>query len=232
MIKIIASTIFSVLLLSSVPSAMAQSVNDSTGYSGGNIQYGDAVYSSTWNRVAEKPETATRWPEWDEVTEKPKHATRWPNWNEVSGKPSSFPPSSHNHDSRYIRRIGDGSISGDLTVGGRLRADSLRTNDVGGDRWCRATSSGIIRCTYNEPSSTQPTKGSIVGGGYYDEGGPGGSLQCNSWGSASCGGGSPHYIQCPSGSSRRTSGVKPYESCGHDSHCQASSVIYSVCVKS
>ena len=33
----------------------------------------------------------------------PSTATRWPTWSEVTSKPSTFPPSSHNHDSRYVR---------------------------------------------------------------------------------------------------------------------------------
>lgn len=46
---------------------------------------------------------------WGSITGKPETATRWPTWSEVSGKPSSFPPSSHNHDDRYPRRMAGAS---------------------------------------------------------------------------------------------------------------------------
>lgn len=172
-----AATVISLVIASS---AMAQSVNDSTGYSGGTITFGDTVYSSTWNRVSGKPNTATRWPTFAEVTNKPSYyptrwsnvaskpstAIRWPRfsevthrpsyyptrWSSISSKPSSFPPSSHDHDGRYVRQSGSGSVSGNFTVGGRLTADSIKTDDVSGGRWCRASSSGVIRCTESEPS--------------------------------------------------------------------------------
>lgn len=89
----------------SATGAMAQTVNDSTGYSGGNVKYGDTVYSSAWKRVSNKPDTAIRWPSfaevsnkpsyypsrWNNVASKPATATRWPTWNEIRNKPSTFP---------------------------------------------------------------------------------------------------------------------------------------------
>ena len=41
---------------------------------------------------------------WSGVSSKPDTATRWPAWSEVTDKPSTFSPSSHDHDSRYLRR--------------------------------------------------------------------------------------------------------------------------------
>src|SRR5690554_6476767 len=76
----------SALLIAGAGSAHAQT--DSTGTSSKGISnYGEVKASSTWDRVQGKPATATR----------------WPTWNEVTNKPATFPPSNHNHDSRYAR---------------------------------------------------------------------------------------------------------------------------------
>lgn len=55
-----------VSLLVAVP-ASAQ-IMDSTGNIGKKRPtYGDTVYSSTWDRISGKPDTATRWPHWHEI---------------------------------------------------------------------------------------------------------------------------------------------------------------------
>src|SRR5690606_37756268 len=131
-------------------SSQAQ-VYDSTGQPNTAIGYGDAIYSSTWERISGKPETAMRWPTWEEVTGKPASASRWPSWNEVTGKPSTFPPTAHNHDDRYVRKGASGAISGNLSVSGTVTGNRLVTGDVGGDRWCRANTSGRIQCTHSSP---------------------------------------------------------------------------------
>jgi len=41
--------------------------------------------------------------DWSDLNGLPSYATRWPSWTEVSSKPSTFPPSSHDHDNRYVR---------------------------------------------------------------------------------------------------------------------------------
>lgn len=53
-----------------------------------NAGYADSAGSVNWSNVANKPATATRWPSWDEVGD----------------KPSTFTPSYHNHDERYVRK--------------------------------------------------------------------------------------------------------------------------------
>lgn len=135
------------------PSLASAQILDSTGQlNTGVIGYGDAVYSSTWERISGKPETAMRWPTWEEVTGKPASASRWPSWNEVTGKPSTFPPTAHNHDDRYVRKGASGAISGNLSVSGTVTGNRLVTGDVGGERWCRANSSGRILCKNDLPT--------------------------------------------------------------------------------
>lgn len=108
------SLLFGLLVLTT-PTVMAA---DSTSVgSAGTPGYSSEPYSTTWSRVSGKPATSTRWPKWSEVTSKPTTATRWPKWSEVTSKPSTFPPSSHNHDSRYVNKSGD-SMSGTLNMGG------------------------------------------------------------------------------------------------------------------
>lgn len=55
------------------------------------------IFPSNWESVADKPDTATRWPSFAEITSSPATATRWPTYAEVTDKPSTFTPSSHTH---------------------------------------------------------------------------------------------------------------------------------------
>lgn len=55
-------------------------------------------------------------------------------WNGVTGKPSTFPPSSHNHDDRYIRNTGGTIQNGDLYMDGR-NVNCVRPDTTGG--WAR-----------------------------------------------------------------------------------------------
>ena len=54
---------------------------------------------------------------WANVTNKPATATRWPSWAEVTGKPSSFTPSDHNHDNKYLRWLGNAGQSNMNAIG-------------------------------------------------------------------------------------------------------------------
>lgn len=149
------SSLLAVVFISVASSTAWATINDSTGYSSRAPKYGDTVYSSTWDRVSGKPETATRWPKWSEISDKPAMVTRWPNWNEVTGRPSTFPPSAHHHDSRYLRRDTSGTLSGNLTASGTVAAKRLVTDDVSGERWCRANSAGRIQCTHDAPGNVK-----------------------------------------------------------------------------
>lgn len=205
--RTILSILFTILL---TPVAFAQT--DSTGSSSAGISnYGDVTASSTWNRVSGKPATATR----------------WPTWNEVTNKPTTFPPASHNHDSRYdaryVRQGTSGSVNGNLSVSGTVSGNRIVTGDVGGDRWCRATTSGRIQCTYNKPNA-----GGIVGGGRTQ------GTACTSWGEATCDG---RTLRCPSGSARRTTSsvttTRNTTTPGCDGGCHStttSTTTYSMCV--
>lgn len=100
--------------------SVAYAQKDSTGL-GGIIDepqtYGQVIMNSTWDRIEEKPETATRWPSWSEVT----------------NKPSTFMPATHNHDSRYIPKNGFGEIRGHLRIkdfSDEVPMSSLYTNAI------------------------------------------------------------------------------------------------------
>ncbi|MFN3898877.1 MAG: hypothetical protein ACK4ML_00740 [Alishewanella aestuarii] len=111
---------------------------------------GGLVVNTSWDAIAGKPATATRWPSWTEVTSKPTTftpsahthawsditsgvpatATRWPTWSEVTSKPSTFTPSAHTHDFRDLFAHGDSpSYQGRLMLaslfesGNKLRPD-------------------------------------------------------------------------------------------------------------
>ena len=58
--------------------------------------------ASTWEEIANKPQTATRWPDFPEVTNPPATATRWPTWDEVTAKPASFPVDAASHDHKRL----------------------------------------------------------------------------------------------------------------------------------
>src|SRR5690625_1667850 len=79
-----------ILLATTVSSAaLAQQVTDSTQGPGAALGYGDVTYSSTWDRVANKPDHFPS--RWQDVQGKPATAERWPKWSEVTNKQSSFP---------------------------------------------------------------------------------------------------------------------------------------------
>lgn len=47
--------------------------------------------------------------------------------------------------------------TGELTVTGEVDANIIRTNDFGGDRWCKANSFGRIFCDKNDPGGGSPS---------------------------------------------------------------------------
>ena len=82
----------------------------------------------TWDSIASKPASATRWPTWSEVTDKPDTATRWPTWDEVTSKPDSFTPSNHMYhpwgSSEYYSDVGGANNLSILTE--TRKFDTLR----------------------------------------------------------------------------------------------------------
>lgn len=57
-------------------------------------------------------------------------------WNNITGKPSSFTPSSHNHDGRYLR------LSGDDTMTGQIKSN------YHADSWINGCTHAIVVATY------------------------------------------------------------------------------------
>lgn len=52
-------------------------------------------------------------------------------WSGVTGKPSTYPPSSHNHDSSYLKLTG-GSLSGALNINGDAASQPLKVRGIVG----------------------------------------------------------------------------------------------------
>lgn len=76
--------------------------------SGGTGGTGGTSGPVTWDNILDKP---TLFPtSWDLVANKPETATRWPSWTEVTSKPTTFTPSAHTHSAADI-------TSGTLPVG-------------------------------------------------------------------------------------------------------------------
>lgn len=52
---------------------------------------------------------------------------QWVSWNDIAGKPSSFNPSSHNHDNKYLKWLGNAGQS-NMNAIGRISHSSGMTN--------------------------------------------------------------------------------------------------------
>lgn len=109
--------------LSDIPTKISELENDMkyvTQTELGNAGYGDmlkAIYDSNDNGKVDVAETAEK-----------------VEWNDVVNKPSTFPPSSHDHDERYIRNTGGTIQSGDLYMDGGS-VNYVRPDTTGG--WAR-----------------------------------------------------------------------------------------------
>lgn len=92
----------------------------------------DEVHGVTSTRVL--PYGASTWGSWNthySVNSKPtpndlgaRPASWVPSWNDVTGKPSTFPPSSHNHDSAYLGKTATATNSDKLFGYGRYLGQS------------------------------------------------------------------------------------------------------------
>lgn len=109
--------------ISDIPTKVSQLENDAeyvTQIELGEAGYGDmlkAIYDSNDNGKVDVAETAEK-----------------VEWNDVVNKPSTFPPSSHNHDERYIRNTGGTIQNGDLYMDGGS-VNYIRPDTTGG--WAR-----------------------------------------------------------------------------------------------
>ena len=109
--------------LSDIPTKVSQLENDAkyvTQIELGEAGYGDmlkAIYDSNDNGKVDVAETAEK-----------------VEWNDVVNKPSTFPPSSHNHDERYIQNTGGTIQNGDLYMDGGS-VNYIRPDTTGG--WAR-----------------------------------------------------------------------------------------------
>lgn len=109
--------------ISDIPTKVSQLENDAkyvTQIELGEAGYGDmlkAIYDSNDNGKVDVAEIAEK-----------------VEWNDVVNKPSTFPPSSHNHDERYIRNTGGTIQNGDLYMDGGS-VNYIRPDTTGG--WAR-----------------------------------------------------------------------------------------------
>lgn len=100
--RIASAVVFAAAVGGFAGAASADVIRDSTGTpKNAQMNFGDTFYSSTWDRVANKPDTATRWPTWNEVTGKP--STFPSRWEQIINKPKYFPPPPGHYDDRYMR---------------------------------------------------------------------------------------------------------------------------------
>src|SRR5690625_3131529 len=214
-----------ILLATTVSSAaLAQQVTDSTQGPGTALGYGDVTYSSTWDRVANKPDhfpsrwqdvqgkpaTAERWPKFSEVTDKP---NSFPSkWSDISGKPSSYPSSWNNisgKPSKFPSKWSD--ISGKPSrfpakwsdISGKPRRFPSKWDDISGIPAAVKGGTATLDERYaRKDEGMSLPKGVMVGGyvtvnspmGAGTIGGGGTSLQ-GCWGDASC----DSTPKCPSG---------------------------------
>jgi hypothetical protein len=91
-------------------------IKDGTGGSGGSGGTGTVTWENILNKPLNFPTT------WDLVAGKPATATRWPTWSEVTNKPATFTPSAHTHpisdiislesslEARVIRTASNGEV--------------------------------------------------------------------------------------------------------------------------
>ena len=106
-----------------IPTKIGQLQNDKnyvTQEELGDAGYGDmmkAVYDTDNNGKVDMAEAADSVP-----------------WDGVTGKPGTFPPSSHNHDDRYIKNTGGTIQNGDLYMDGGS-VNYVRPDTTGG--WAR-----------------------------------------------------------------------------------------------
>ena len=94
----------------------------------------DEVHGVTSTRVL--PYGASTWGSWNthySVNSKPtpndlgaRPASWVPSWNDVTGKPSTFPPSSHNHDSAYLGKTATATNSDKLFGYGQYTGHTQR----------------------------------------------------------------------------------------------------------
>ena len=88
------------------------------------IQIPDAGISYIYKRYC----SAGKWSEWFKFNAGYADSAGSVAWANVTGKPSSYTPSDHNHDDRYLRLTG-GWMSGDINFGGDNKIHWARNTD-------------------------------------------------------------------------------------------------------
>ena len=92
-----------------------RSYGDSTDLSGGYpIQIAYTANGRLWTRIAK---SNTTWDNWVKINAGYADLAGSVDWNNITGKPSSFTPSSHTHDERYVRAFGTSNDNIDSNFG-------------------------------------------------------------------------------------------------------------------